>query len=77
MLNQVFDDNATIKVSKMPSNLVEVPRVNEKYEISSFYNGKTPQYLQNLRTLDLVKNSNQEGDPLMNLNPTFFSGSGQ
>lgn len=36
MLDHVFDDNATIKVSKMPSSLVEVPRINEKYEISSF-----------------------------------------
>lgn len=41
MLNHLYDDNATIKVSKMPSNLVEVPKVNEKYEISSFF-GPSP-----------------------------------
>ena len=39
MLNQFYDDNATIKVSKNPSSLVEVPRVNEKYEIKSFFGG--------------------------------------
>ncbi len=34
MLDQFYDDNAAMKVSKMPSNLVDVPRINEKYEIS-------------------------------------------
>jgi hypothetical protein len=50
MLNHFYDDNATIKASKLPSNLVEVPKVNEKYEISSFF-GPSPQYQENLRTL--------------------------
>lgn len=52
MLNQFYDDNATIKVSVMPSNLVEVPKVNEKYEVSSFFSKPyPPQYIDNLRTL--------------------------
>ena len=50
MINHLYDDNATIKVSKLPSNLVEVPRINEKYEISSFF-GPSPQYKENMRTL--------------------------
>jgi len=32
MLNQAFDDNATIRACKLPSALVEVPKINEKYE---------------------------------------------
>ena len=36
ILNTLTDQNAAIKVSKNPSNLVEVPRVHEKYEINSF-----------------------------------------
>lgn len=41
MLNHYYDDNASIKVSKMPSNLVDVPRVNEKYEIKSYFGGNS------------------------------------
>lgn len=41
MLNHLYDDNTTIKVSRLPSNLVEVPKVNEKYEIKSFF-GPSP-----------------------------------
>ncbi|CDW81926.1 UNKNOWN [Stylonychia lemnae] len=74
MLNQFYDDNATIKVSKMPSNLVEVPRVNEKYEISSFFSQPYPQqYLDNLRTLGMMDNKSK--DPILNLNPTFYTNS--
>lgn len=40
MLNQFYDDNAAITVSKMPSNLVDVPRINEKYEISAHLSSK-------------------------------------
>ena len=69
MINHLYDDNATIKVSKMPSNLVEVPKINEKYEVSSFF-GPSPQYKENLRTLQLV--SNNAFDPLMNVNTIFF-----
>jgi hypothetical protein len=69
MLNHLYDDNTTIKVSKLPSNLVEVPKVNEKYEISSFF-GPSPQYKENLRTLQLIKNN--ETDPIMNVNSIFF-----
>lgn len=36
MLEQLCDDNAGITVSKMPSNLTEIPKVHEKYEIASF-----------------------------------------
>ncbi len=70
MLNQLYDDNASIKVSKMPSNLVEVPRVNEKYEIASFF-GQSAQFKENLRTMTLIQN--MQKDPLMNLNPSFYS----
>ena len=69
MLGHIYDENATIKVSKLPSNLVEVPRINEKYEINSFF-GKHPQYRENLRTMDLITNANM--DPLLNLNPNFY-----
>ena len=36
MLDMLCDDDAAIKVSKLPSNLTEVPKVHEKYEINSF-----------------------------------------
>ena len=36
MLDMLCDDDAAITVSKLPSNLTEVPRVHEKYEINSF-----------------------------------------
>ena len=74
MLNQYYDDNASIKVSKMPSNLVEVPRVNEKYEISSFFNNPYPSHgTNNLRTMQLIDNKSK--DPILNMNPTFYGGS--
>lgn len=74
MLNQFYDDNSAIKVTKMPSNLVEVPKVNEKYEITTFYsqnNNSTAPYLKDLKTLN-VHNNNIK-DPINNLNPTFYS----
>eukprot|EP00347_Sterkiella_histriomuscorum_P012914 403366738 len=71
MLNQYYDDNASIKVSKMPSNLVEVPRVNEKYEIKSFFGGSHPTYqVDGLKTMQMM--NNQGKDPILNLNPSFF-----
>ena len=55
----------------MPSNLVEVPRVNEKYEIRSFQSGA---YKENFMSLNLQKDlgdvnvrfyeSNKSRDPL-------------
>ena len=36
MLAQAYDDNATIRASKLPSALVEVPRINERYETQSY-----------------------------------------
>ena len=65
MLNQFYDDNAAIKVSKMPSNLVDVPRINEKYEISSHLTSR-----DNLKTVELAKNLSR--DPILNLNPSFY-----
>ena len=65
MLNQFYDDNAAIRVSKMPSNLVEVPRINEKYEISSHLTSR-----DNLKTVALAKNFSR--DPILNLNPSFY-----
>lgn len=82
MLNQFFDDNATIKVSKNPSNLVEVPRVNEKYENKSFFGGPGSRPTQlpeggGLRTLGLFGNSSSANplDSILNLNPTFYGSS--
>lgn len=56
ILNTLTDQNAAIKVSKNPSNLVEVPRVHEKYEINSFTNSN-PQYKQNLKTIEIINNN--------------------
>lgn len=53
MLNQAFDDNATIKCAKLPSALVEVPRINERYETQSY---KTIADGRDLQTLKLVSN---------------------
>ena len=53
MLDMLTDDDAAIKVSKMPSNLIEVPKVHEKYEINSFCR-TNPQYKANLKTLEII-----------------------
>ena len=65
MLNQFYDDNAAIRVSKMPSNLVDVPRINEKYEISRNITSN-----DDLKTVGLAKNLSR--DPILNLNPSFY-----
>lgn len=67
LINHLFDDNKAITVTKQPSNLVEVARVNEKYETGSFPN---PQYTQNLKTMEMLHNN----DAILNLNPSFFGG---
>ena len=36
MLQQAYDDNATIRACKLPSALVEVPRISERYETQSY-----------------------------------------
>ena len=70
MLNQLYDDDAAIKVATLPSNLTEIPRVHEKYEMSAFL--KTgAQYQANLKTLEIIKN-NRSGQAILNLNPGFF-----
>jgi hypothetical protein len=67
MLNQFYDDNATIKANKMPSSLVEVPKINEKYEMSSYQ-----QFLfQKLKSEQLITNSKK--DPILNTNAAFFN----
>lgn len=72
MLDQLCDEDAAIKVSKLPSNLTEVPRVNEKYEINSFCR-TNPQYRANLKTIELITNNNS-GAAILNLNAGFFGG---
>ena len=72
MLDMLTDDDAAIKVSKMPSNLIEVPKVHEKYEINSFCR-TNPQYKANLKTLEIISN-NRSGQAILNLNPGFFGG---
>ena len=72
MLDMLTDDDAAIKVSKMPSNLIEVPKVHEKYEINSFCR-TNPQYKANLKTLEIISN-NRSGQGILNLNPGFFGG---
>jgi len=72
MLDMLCDDDAAIKVSKLPSNLTEVPRVHEKYEINSFCQ-TNPQYRANLKTLEIIAN-NRSGQAILNLNPGFFGG---
>jgi len=71
MIDHLFDDNSTIKSSKLPSNLVEIPKVNEKYEISSFY-GSHPTFNQILATNKLLKNLNSDNE-YQNVNAMFFS----
>ena len=70
MLNQLYDDDAAIKVATLPSNLTEIPRVHEKYEMSGFLR-TNPQYQANLKTLEIIKN-NASGQAILNLNPGFF-----
>ena len=72
MLDMLCDDDAAITVSKLPSNLTEVPKVHEKYEINSFCQ-TNPQYKSNLKTLEIISN-NQSGQAILNLNPGFFGG---
>ena len=54
----------------MPSNLTEIPRVHEKYEMSGFSRGG-PQYQANLKTVEILRN-NGSGQAILNLNPGFF-----
>ena len=72
MLDMLCDDDAAIKVSKLPSNLTEVPKVHEKYEINSFCR-TNPQYKANLKTMEIISN-NRSGQAILNLNPGFFGG---
>ena len=72
MLDMLCDDDAAIKVSKLPSNLTEVPKVHEKYEINSFCK-TNPQYRSNLKTMEIISN-NRSGAAILNLNPGFFGG---
>ena len=72
MLDMLCDDDAAITVSKLPSNLTEVPKVHEKYEINSFCQ-TNPQYKSNLKTLEIISN-NRSGQAILNLNPGFFGG---
>ena len=68
MLNHAYDDNGAIRACKLPSALVEVPKINEKYETKSFaqsdINGR------DLKTLQLFENSKK--DPILNINAAFF-----
>ena len=72
MLDMLCDDDAAIKVSKLPSNLTDVPKVHEKYEINSFC-ATNPQYKANLKTMEIISN-NRSGQAILNLNPGFFGG---
>lgn len=67
LLNQLCDDNEGILASKQPSSLLEVPRVNEKYEINSFRAG------DNLKTKEMLRNF-ELGQPILNYNCGFFGG---
>jgi hypothetical protein len=51
---------------------VEVPKVHEKYEINSMSN-MDPQYRQNLKTIEMLKN-NANGLGVLNYNAGFFGG---
>ena len=70
MLNQLYDDDAAIKVATLPSNLTEIPKVHEKYEMNAFLRTGA-QYQANLKTLEIIKNNNS-GQAILNLNPGFF-----
>jgi len=50
LINQLCDDNEGILASRQPSSLLEVPRVNERYEINSLKAN------QNLKTVEMMKN---------------------
>ena len=71
MLNQAFDDNATIRACKLPSALVEVPKINEKYETQSYLNAGSNIKGREFKTIDLFNNRTK--DPLLNLNSAFFT----
>ena len=75
MLDMLCDDDAAIKVSKLPSNLTEVPRVHEKYEINAFC-ATNPQYRANLKTIEIISN-NRSGQAILNLNPGLFGGTSE
>lgn len=75
MLDMLCDDDVAIKVSKLPSNLTEVPKVHEKYEINSFCQ-TNPQYRANLKTIEIISN-NKSGQAILNLNPGFFGGASE
>ena len=68
MLQQAYDDNATIRACKLPSALVEVPRISERYETQSYSHGVAG---KDLRTLQIVENK-ISGQPVLNLNSAFF-----
>ena len=53
MLQQAYDDNATIRACKLPSALVEVPRISERYETQSYSQGIAG---RDLRALQIVEN---------------------
>lgn len=68
MLNQVYDDNANIKAARMPSALVDVPRINEKYETQSYSQIQG----RDLKTLKLIENR-ENNSGLLNINAAFFT----
>ena len=70
MLEHAYNDNVTIKVSTMPSGLVEVPRINEKYEIRTLV-GEDVIRGRDLKSMEIVMN--RQKDPIMNLNAAFFT----
>ena len=72
LLDQLYDEDVAIKVSKNPSNLTEVPRVHEKYEINSFYR-VNPQYRANLKTMEIISNA-KNNQAVLNLNAGLFGG---
>lgn len=67
MLAQAYDDNATIRASKLPSALVEVPRINERYETQSYEQAAG----RDLQSLRIAQNSRK--DPVLNINAAFFT----
>jgi hypothetical protein len=66
ILNHVYDDNANIKAARLPSALVEVPRINEKYETQSYSQIQG----RDLQALKIATNARE--DPIGNLNSAFF-----
>lgn len=55
------------------SNLVNKPKLNDKYEDAWFLK-QNPQYWANLRAMDSLAKitQNEEDDPIMKLNPTLY-----